>query len=134
MVEMDVVYEGKLHCNITHGPSGNVISTDAPKDNQGLGAAFSPTDLLCASLGSCMTTLLGIFAQRHGIELAGSTVHVTKEMVTAPVRRIGKITLAFKLPAVALEHRAALENAAHTCPVSKSIHPDVQVVTQFVYG
>ena len=134
MVEMDVVYEGKLHCNVTHGPSGNVISTDAPKDNQGLGQAFSPTDLLCASLGSCMMTIIGIYGQRHEIELAGATVHVTKEMILEPVRRVGKITLTFKLPNVPSAQRDALEKAAHSCPVIKSIHPDIQVISQFVYA
>ena len=134
MVEMDVVYEGQLRCKATHGPSKNVISTDAPKDNQGRGEAFSPTDLVGTALGACMMTIMGIFAQRHNLDLTGSTVHVEKEMVTAPVRRIGKLTVKFNIKgASSLEHRRALENAALTCPVHKSLHPDVQVDATFNY-
>ena len=134
MIEMDVGYQGKLHCTVKHGPSGAIIATDAPKDNQGLGAAFSPTDLVGAALGSCMMTLMGIYAQRHNLDLQGSSAHVAKDMVTTPVRRIGKLNLSFNLPrAVAPEHRTGLENSARTCPVSKSLHPDVQVVAEFNY-
>src|SRR5213593_3910341 len=81
MVAMDVVYEGKLRCRVTHEPSGSRIATDAPKDNQGLGEAFSPTDLVGAALGSCMLTIMGIYARRHSLDLSGTTAHVTKDMV-----------------------------------------------------
>jgi putative redox protein len=135
MVEMNAVYEGQLHCSVTHGPSGNVISTDAPKDNQGRGEAFSPTDLLGAALGSCMLTVMGIYAQRHNIDITGATAHVTKEMVTAPVRRIGKLTLTIRVPKpVPVEQRAIIERAANTCPVHQSLHPDVEKVVAFEYG
>ena len=135
MVEMDIVYEGTLRCKATHGPSKSAIATDAPKDNHGRGEAFSPTDLVGAALGSCMMTIMGIYAQRHNLDLSGSTVHVAKEMVTAPVRRIGKLTVLFTVKgASSPEHRRALENAALTCPVHKSLHPDVQVDATFNYG
>ncbi|HYG75788.1 MAG TPA: OsmC family protein [Planctomycetota bacterium] len=134
MVEMNVTYEGELHCSAKHGPSGNLISTDAPKDNQGRGESFSPTDLVGAALGTCMLTLIGIYAKRHNIEVKGATAHVTKEMVTAPIRRIGKLTLRIRLPgSVPVEQRAALENAALTCPVSKSLHADLVVDAKFEY-
>ena len=87
MVSIDIEYEGDLHCKATHGPSGAVITTDAPVDNQGKGAAFSPTDLFATSLGICMMTVMGIYARRKEIDLRGSRVHVTKEMATDPVRR-----------------------------------------------
>src|SRR5256885_12780212 len=123
MIEMSVVYEGQLRCKATHGPSQNSIATDAPKDNQGRGEAFSPTDLVGAALGACMMTIMGIYAQRHNLDLSGSTVHVEKEMVTAPVRRIGKLTVKFTVKGASNpEHRRALENAALTCPVHKSMH------------
>jgi putative redox protein len=134
MVEMNVVYEGQLHCNATHGPSKATISTDAPKDNQGLGEAFSPTDLVGAALGTCTLTILGIYAQRHNLDLVGTTAHVTKEMVTAPVRRIGKLTVTIRIPKPVPEaQRQALENAVRTCPVHQSLHPDVQQIIEFVY-
>jgi len=132
-VQMDVVYEGKLRCKATHGPSRNEIATDAPKDNQGRGEAFSPTDLVGAALGSCMLTIMGIYAQRHSLEIGGSTVSVEKEMVTAPIRRIGKLTAKFTVRGVPESHRATLQRAALTCPVHQSLHPDVKIETEFKY-
>jgi hypothetical protein len=43
-----IEYQGDLHCNIVHGPSGTALTTDAPKDDQGRGESFSPTDLVAA--------------------------------------------------------------------------------------
>ena len=134
MVKMNIVYEGQLHCNLTHEPSGSVISTDAPKDNMGRGEDFSPTDLVAAALGSCMLTVMGIAAARHDINLKGTTVDVSKEMITAPVRRIGSIAVTFHMaPGIPQDKRAMLEAAAHSCPVHKSLHPDVQTPIQFIY-
>ena len=135
MVKIDIVYEGDLHCRLTHGPSGDVIQTDAPVDNNGKGEAFSPTDLLAASLGSCMMTVMGIAAKRQGVELKGTTIHVEKEMITAPVRRIGKITVAFTMcKGIPFDKREILERAAHACPVHKSLHPDVETPITFNYS
>src|SRR4029077_19095884 len=92
MVQVDVVYQGKLCCKATHEPSGTTILTDAPKDNQGEGKYFSPTDLVGTALGTCMMTIMGIVAQRENIDLTGSTVRVIKEMAAAPARRIAKLT------------------------------------------
>ncbi len=118
MVEMSVEYTGQLSCTLTHGPSGGQIVTDAPKDNHGLGRSFSPTDLLGASLGSCILTIMGIYAQRQGIDL--------KDMAVDPVRRVGRLTVKLTLPAtVPEEHRAPIERAGRTCPVSQSLHPNV---------
>src|SRR5271168_1847243 len=97
MVKMNIIYEGQLRCTLTHEPSGAVISTDAPKDNMGRGEAFSPTDLVAAALGSCMLTVMGIAAAKHNIDLKGTTVQVSKEMITAPVRRIGSITVILQM-------------------------------------
>jgi len=88
MVEIDIEYEGDLHCRAMHGPSSAVLSTDAPKDNQGKGEAFSPTDLLATALGACMMTVMGIYARTKGVDLKGTHVHVTKEMVADPRRRV----------------------------------------------
>lgn len=135
MVEMDVTYAGDLHCSATHAPSGNTIATDAPKDNHGRGEAFSPTDLVAAALGACMLTIVGLYARRHQLDIAGATAHVAKDMVAAPARRIGTITVQLKLPAsVPPEHRQALENAARACPVAQSLHPGVQKLVEFVYA
>ncbi len=134
MVKIDIVYEGQLHCALTHAPSGDVISTDAPKDNMGKGEAFSPTDLVAAALGSCMLTVMGIAAGKHALDLKGMKAEVVKEMVTAPVRRIGTVTVTIHMPSgLSANHRTMLENAAHACPVHKSLHPDVAVPVQFIY-
>jgi uncharacterized OsmC-like protein len=134
MSQIRVEYEGDLHCRLEHGPSGAQIVTDAPADNQGRGESFSPSDLLAASLGSCIMTVMGIYARRKEIDLRGSSVQVTKEMVHDPLRRVGRLTVVVDLPGgIEAAQRQALENAAHTCPVERSLHPDIKVDLQFRY-
>jgi putative redox protein len=138
-VEIDIVYEGQLRCVSTHGPSGVKLATDAPVDNQGRGESFSPTDLVATALGSCLMTIMGIVAQRGNIDLAGTRVHVVKEMIQQPVRRIGQLTVKITIPAdkatnISAADRSKLETAAKACPVHKSIHPDVQMPIEFVWG
>ena len=134
MVKIDIAYEGDLRCRLTHGPSQSVIVTDAPVDNMGKGEAFSPTDLVAAALGSCMLTVMGIAATRHNIHLEGASAELIKEMVTAPLRRIGKISVEIKMPkGIDLSQRALLERAAESCPVHKSLHPDMQIPVRFAY-
>lgn len=135
MVEIKIAYEGDLHCKAVHGPSGATLQTDAPRDNMGKGESFSPTDLLATSLGACMMTIMGIAARKHGVDLSGATVNVQKEMITTPVRRVGKLTVNIVIPVdIGPELRIALENAAHACPVHRSLHPDVQTPITFEWG
>lgn len=131
MVEMNAEYKGQLSCTVTHGPSACELITDAPKDNHGLGRSFSPTDLVGAALGSCIMTIMGIYAQRHNLNLTGARAQIFKEMAAEPVRRIGKLTVKLSLPAsIPEEHRAPIERAGRTCPVSSSLHPDtIQAIT-----
>jgi putative redox protein len=133
-VTVVVAYEGSLHCTATHGPSQQTLSTDAPVDNGGSGAAFSPTDLVAAALGSCMLTIMGKVAQRDGLDLAGTHVSVVKEMVAQPTRRIGALRVLVTLPSgsrLSPADRSKLEKAAAACPVKQSLHPDVQVTVEF---
>ncbi len=126
-VQIDIVYQGSLRCEATHAPSKNHFVTDAPVDNMGKGESFSPTDLVATALGTCMITTMGIFAQRHEIDLTGATVTVQKHMIQTPSRRIGKLETEIHLPLPASHpHREALERAAYTCPVHQSLHPDVE--------
>ena len=131
MVEMNGIYVGEKHCDLTHGPSGSKISTDAPKDNAGRGEAFSPTDLMGAALGSCILTTIAIVAERDGLSVQGSSFRVTKEMNPNP-RKIAKLTVELKLPAnIPADKRNKLEHIAMTCPVHRSIHPDVLMPITF---
>ena len=132
MVEIDVVYEGDLHTQCQHQPSGAVLATDAPVDNQGRGESFSPTDLAATALASCMLTVMGIVANQHGWKLDGSKGRVEKTMVTAPARRIGRLAVRLAMAAgVPAEARPVLERAAHSCPVRQSIHPEIDVSVTF---
>ena len=133
-VDIDIVYTGDLHCEATHRPSGTKLATDAPVDNGGKGEAFSPTDLSATSLGACLVTTMALVAQRHGIELAGTTVHVVKEMVADPRRRIGAFRTTITFPAglsVSAGDRTLLEATARACPVTQSLGPLVEVPMTF---
>lgn len=133
MVTMKATYEGELHCMIEHEPSGNVITTDAPKDNHGKGESFSPTDLMAAALASCCLTTMGIYANKSGIDLSGAVATVTKEMQNSP-RKIARLNVKIFMPAsITTDHRAELEKIATTCPVYRSLCPDVQKPIEFEY-
>lgn len=136
-VEINVKYDGELYCTAVHKQSGTTLKTEAPLDNGGKGELFSPTDLVATALGTCILTILGLVAQRHELDIRGTRAHVVKEMATAPLRRIGKLTCRVEFPAhCRLEpgDRERLERAAERCPVTKSLHPDVQLSLQFFYG
>lgn len=128
MVEMTVLYEAELRCTTTHGPSGVQLVTDAPVDNCGKGASFSPTDLVAVALGTCMLTTMGIFAERHGIDLRSSRVRVRKIMTQEAPRKIACLEVDLDMPISRNHpHAGSLEKAALNCPVHKSLHPDVQI-------
>jgi putative redox protein len=135
MVEVTVTYEGQLHCSATHGPSGSVITTDAPRDNMGKGESFSPTDLVATGLATCIVTTMGIMAQRHGLDISGTKVRVEKHMSTSGLRRIARLPVEVRVPRTfGEEDRQRLENAARTCPVHKSLHPDVDAPISITWG
>ncbi|MGA1278112.1 MAG: OsmC family protein [Candidatus Kapaibacteriota bacterium] len=129
MVSISLVYEGELRCKAVHDPSGNMLITDAPIDNKGKGASFSPTDLLATSLGACMLTIMGIAAEARKLDISGTKVQVHKHMINEPVRRIGKLDVTIILPHYEYSESElkALHLAAQNCPVMMSIHPDTEV-------
>ncbi len=132
-VEIKGRYFGHLNTEMTHGPSGVLLRTAAPLDNQGDGSSFSPTDLVAAALASCMVTTLAIVAERDGIDLSGVTFRVEKEMASEP-RRIARLPVEIHLPAaLAPAERTKLERAAHTCPVHRSLAPEVEKDVRFLY-
>ena len=127
-----ITYDGQLRCVATHNQSGTEMQTDAPTDNRGRGESFSPTDLVCTALGTCIITTMAIKAIDKGIELKGTSVNVQKYMSAEPPRRIVKIDITVNAPQLHLEEkeRQFLENIGNNCPVAKSLHPDVeQVIT-----
>ena len=135
MVAITIAYQGQLHCEATHAPSGTTLATDAPKDNHGKGESFSPTDLVATALGSCILSVMGIKARLLMLDISGAIAVVDKEMVSAPTRRIKRITVKVHIP-----HRPTtaqmkeLEAAAYTCPVHKSMHPDVEMPIEITWG
>jgi len=134
MVQIDITYEGGLQCVAVHGPSGQKLQTDAPVDNGGRGAFFSPTDLVATGLGVCMATIMGKVAEQDRIDLTGMKISVQKEMTKEGKRRIGKLTARLQMPAgLDAKQRIKLERAAHTCPVKESLRPEVELDIRFVY-
>ena len=133
-VTIDVVYDGDLECTLKHGPSGDLMRTDAPVDNRGKGAHFSPTDLVGAGMASCTLTVMGIVAADRGWDMKGATATVIKEMGAEPRRHIAKLTLVITLPASLDEKaRTTLERTAHTCPVQASLGELTKLELTFKY-
>ena len=135
MADIEMIYLGNLSVRCIHSETEAEIITDAPKDNHGRGEMFSPTDLVAASLGSCVLTLVGIMAQKLKVDVSGMKARVTKEMVSKPVRRIGKISVNVECPySFPDEVKNKLEEAGRGCPVHHSLHPDIIQEFQFTWG
>ena len=136
MVQISVEYEGDLHCLSIHGPSQAALSTDAPRDNLGKGETFSPTDLTATSLGVCMLTTMAIVAAKRSldVELSGTRAIVRKHMTATGPRRIQKIEVNIEVP-LPDSHaaRETLEQAALTCPVALSLHPEIEKAVTFAW-
>ena len=128
-----VTYSGALRTLATHLQSGSSFETDAPPDNQGMGARFSPTDLIGTSLAACMLTTMAIRARDLEEKLKGTITETEKIMSNAP-RKISGINIRFTWPTAQVfseEERQRLESIAWTCPVKESIHPDIQLSVDF---
>lgn len=132
---MKVTYQGELRNSAIHLRSGNTLTTDAPVDNKGRGEAFSPTDLLCTSLATCMMTIIGISAAAKEIKLGKVEASIEKVMASDP-RRVSEIHIMLEIQNMNYTDRekSILENAALTCPVAKSLHPDILQHVVFNYN
>lgn len=131
-----VIYTGNLRTECTHLRSGSMIETDAPVDNKGKGERFSPTDLVATALAACIVTTMGIAGDTHGINIDGTECEVEKIMASDP-RRIGEIKVHILMPSGRLysdKEKTILERAALTCPVAKSLHPDLKETISFVWA
>lgn len=134
--QIDLTYTGNFRCTARHITTGHTVHTDMPTSQGGLGDAFSATDMMVTSLASCIVTTMAIVADRHKIDLTGLSACVEKDMVTTPVRRIGRVGITISMPTglhLSPEDRQRLENAAQKCPVKQSFHPDVEIQVEFVY-
>ena len=129
----NIIYKGTLRCEAKHVQSGSVIETDAPNDNRGKGERFSPTDLLCVSLATCIATTMGIKADDMKIDLTDTTVEVTKHMLPDP-RRVAKIEVKLTMPSTLQldeKDKTILERVGNNCPVTKSLHTDLEVIIEY---
>ena len=135
MATIQTTYLGDLRTEATHIQSGNVIITDAPLDNKGKGEAFSPSDLLTSALGSCMLTIMGITAREQDINIDGTTCSITKIMASDP-RRVSEVQITFNFPQgnYSEKDKTILKRSAETCPVAKSVHPDLIQNLVFNFG
>ena len=131
----NIIYHGELRNTLTHLDSGQSFITDAPLDNRGKGQAFSPTDLTATSLGACMLTVMGIKAEDMAVDIANTKVDILKIMASEP-RRIAGIKVVITFPPVMFEDKTKkiLEHTALTCPVAKSLHPDIVQDIQFIWS
>ena len=131
-----IVYKGDLRCECTHIQSGTVIETDAPTDNRGKGERFSPTDTVCVALATCIVTTMALKANDMEISLAGTSIAVTKHMLSDP-RRIGKVDVILTFPSslqIDEKDQIILQRVGDNCPVMKSLHPDLQVNIEYHWG
>ncbi|GAA0872080.1 OsmC family protein [Gangjinia marincola] len=129
-----VVYNGDLRATSTHIKSNQSFITDAPTDNHGKGAAFSPTDTVATALASCMLTVMGIKANELGVDLVNTKAEVTKTMASNP-RRISRVEVLITFPdTYSQKTKKMLEQTAKTCPVLNSLHPEMEKVVRFAYS
>ena len=135
MATIKTKYLGDLRTEATHVQSGNIVITDAPLDNKGKGEAFSPSDLLTSALGSCMLTIMGITAREQNINMDGTTCSITKIMASDP-RRVSEVQILFNFPQgkYSEKDKTILKRSAETCPVAKSVHPDLIQNLVFNFG
>jgi len=129
------IYLGALRVESTHLKSGEVIISDAPTDNNGKGEAFSPTDMVATALASCMLTIMGIVANKKGIDIKGTSAAITKTMASDP-RRISKVEVEITMPKLEITDafKEVLVRAAKNCPVAKSLHTDIEQAVSFIWS
>jgi len=135
MPTIETIYLGELRTEATHLLSGTQLITDAPPDNQGKGASFSPTDLVATALGSCMVTVMGIAALTHRFNIDGTKLVITKIMTMESPRRIAEIVidLTFPMEDYPDKVKKIIEFTVKNCPVALSLHPDIRQTVKLNY-
>jgi len=135
MTKMSVHYSGNLRCDVVHNQSQTRIETDAPLDNKGKGERFSPTDLFCTSLATCILTTMAIAAEGRNWKFEGVSAEIEKIMNLSP-RRIGEIKIHFTFPDLGYDDlmKEKIQRYAHACPVSRSLNPEVLQTVTFEFN
>ena len=130
MADIISKYLGELRVESAHASSGTVMLTDASKESQGQGGGFSPIDALAASLGACALTVMGFYAQTHGLDISGASVAMNVSMTASPPHRVARLELMFTMPdrEYSDKDKKSLERAVNSCPVHNSLHPDIEQV------
>ena len=129
----EIKYQGDLRTTAIHLDSGSEISTDAPKDNHGFGQTFSPTDMVCSALASCILTIMAIAVEKNDVDIKDTKAIVKKTMGNNP-RRIAKIEIDFTFPKeYDSKTKNILESAAHNCPVHHTLSERVERNISFTY-
>ena len=133
MNTFEIKYLGDLRTTATHLDSGSEISTDAPKDNHGLGETFSPTDMVCSALASCILTIMAIAVEKNNIDIKYTKAIVKKTMGNNP-RRITRIDVDLTFPKkYDSKTKTILERAAYNCPVHHTLSKNVDKNISFKY-
>lgn len=127
MAEITAKYLGNLRVESTHVASGATLLTDGSQESHGQGDMFSPVDALAASLGACALTIMGFYAQAHGLDIDGTTLEITETMADRP-RRVARLELVFTMPDrdYSDKDKQSLERSAKACPVHNSLHPEME--------
>ena len=135
MAGINVQYQGKLRCKAAREQDGQAVQTDVGTEHGGLGEFLSPVEMAVAALANCASSMVAVVAEHNGVDVSGMKTTTAFEMAGSPVRRIGSVQLTFKLPKSVPEAvRPKLAAAAKACPVKNSMHPDVRVGIDLVYG
>jgi putative redox protein len=135
MAGINVQYQGKLRFKAAREPDGQAVLTDVGTEHGGKGEFLSPIEMSVAALANCASSMLAVVAERSGVDISAAKATATFEMTGSPTRRLGSVQLTFKLPGSVPEAvRPKLEAAVKACPVKNSMHPDVHIGTEFIYG
>ncbi len=96
----------------------HTITTDEPAKLGGTDTAPTPHELLAATVASCVSTMIMLYAQRHGWDLAETRVDVEYDADTTPRH----VEVVLRLPdGLTAEQIKRLERIAQTCPVRRSL-------------
>ncbi len=135
MAEIKVFYEGHFATRCIDSETKKELLTNAPAIYGDKAEEWSPTDLLVAALGSCIFTIMGLKAEKLGVNMKGASMSMKKVMSVAPPRRIVEIDIAIEMPSSYLpEVEEKLKKCIEECPVHHSLHPEIRIKHSIQWG